>query len=268
MESNFVVPQGSPSTALVFKMDDSNDHLSGRIWSMQPGNEDFQKQKSRHKSKRTIFICSVVLLAVTAALTTWVFVVRPSFFPKLKIATRNDNEAADAEAEARHHINRRSEDIEEEAEGRSKIHRKTKLAEIFEEVGKKDFPFKSNRLPRDLLPEDYYISLDVDLTKDTYGGDVDIDLKCVNRTKYFIFHSRKLQIKSIRIRSPQPNKEMKIKRVLFYEKHEMFLVELVKHFIEGRDYSAIIEFETKFNPYLAGFYKSQYRTQNGNFRYL
>ncbi len=252
-------------------MEEKNEVYSGEIWSVHRGKDDSPTKRER-SSRKTIIICSIVLLGVTAALTTWVFVVRPTFYPKLKIMSRAD----DSDSETRHHIGRRSEDFDAEVRSNigteetnaRKLHGKSKLEKLFVDVEEKeDFPHKSSRLPKALLPVDYYIRLDVDLTKDKYKGEVSIDLKCVEDTNYVIFHGRMLKIKHVDVGLVTDPDKLKIRRILFFQKYEMYLVEVNQKFRKGNEYTVSIEFQTKFNEYLAGLYKSQYRAENGQFRY-
>eukprot|EP00794_Sanderia_malayensis_P004789 gene4789-5416_t len=366
------------------KEDKTERYSYGKIWSMpSDGDVNSKPINQTRTSRKTIFICSIILLGLTAALTTWVFVVRPNFYPKLKIMNRS---ADDGDMEKRHHIGRRSgnnevgsgiggaevelnfidsepktksdavqdesgssdpeadvgsgdteansesedakavtwsDDVEAkaksddtevdsesndakavtwsddteaetksddvEAEARSTVHHsnhhhhhhhaktrknssamlhgKSKLEKIFVDVSRKeDFPHKGSRLPRTLLPLDYYLRLDVDLNKEIYDGDVSIDMKCVQDTNYVVFHSRKLKIKHVDVGLVAEPEKLEIKRILFYEKYEMYYVEIDGQFRKGHEYTVFIEFETSFSDYLAGLYKSQYKAKNGEFR--
>ncbi len=260
------------------EMEERKDPYAGRIWSVHPDTEECHSKERKRKSRGTIIVCSIVLLAVTAALTTWVFVVRPTFYPKLKIMSRGLDPRSELESGTRHHISKRSGEIDSEADVRSKLRRKetgnksrkrvlkSKLKDVYQTVKKEDFPYNSSRLSRDLIPRDYFIKLDVDLSKDTYSGDVTIDVKCEKTTKQFIFHGRRLNLKHVDAESFAEKEKVKISRVLFYPKYEMYLVEVDDYLREGHEYSFFIEFETKYNENLAGFYKSQYRTKEGEFR--
>lgn len=262
-----------------------NEEQTNRIWSIPSQYDHIEKDDKKGKSKTTIVVCSIILLGVTAALTTWIFVVRPNFYPQLKIMSRDENKMADSF----HHVQRRSglleggdEFIEREAEVRSSIKkkesgrknkvqkakRKSNVKDIFTKVNEKETPYYSSRLPRDILPTDYYINLDVDLGKDSYTGVVAIDLKCTKETQYFIFHSRKLNIKDVVFASAMNTDHMKIKKILWFAKNEMYIVEMKEKFQMGKEYAVKIEFEAEFNQHLAGLYKSQYRGTDGKFRYL
>ena len=263
-------------------MREREEHTDG-IWSIPSQYDHIGKDNNKGKSKTTIIICSIILLGVTAALTTWVFVVRPNFYPQLKIMSRDEKRMADSF----HHVQRRSglfdgesEFIDSEAEVRSSIKKKKKgrnskpkkakqksiVKEIFTKVNEKETPYHSSRLPRDILPTDYYINLDVDLEKDFYTGVVAIDLKCTKETQYFIFHSRKLKIKDVVFASAMNSDHMKIKKILWFVKNEMYIIEMKEKFQKGKEYAVKIEFEAEFNQHLAGLYKSQYRGTDGKFR--
>ena len=255
------------------------------VWSITSKFDHEKDHVKKRNSKTTIIVCSLFVLGVTAALTVWVFAVRPNFYPHLKIMSRSNSEAASNA----HHIKRRSdvdaaesEFYETEAEARSSIQkkkqkknkkhstvsRKQKIKKIFDEVEKEDFPYNSTRLPRNLLPSDYYISLDVDLGKDTYTGVVTIDLKCEKKTNFVIFHGRRIRIQDVRFASALRGGEVGVKKILFFKKNEMYLVEATKEFKKGKEYSMKIEFEADFNTCLAGFYKSKYRGKDGTFRFV
>ena len=257
---------------------------TNEVWSVSAkhgGKENVRKGKSL----TTIIVCSLVMLGITAALTVWVFAVRPNFYPHLKIMSRSGSEIYSIV----HHIERRSDSDSDESEfseaeadvrssirnkkavsgkAHSTLSEKQKIREIFDEVDQKDFPYNSTRLPRNLLPTDYYISLDVDLGKDSYTGLVVINLQCKKKARFLIFHGRKIGIKDVSFLFSMHADEFRVKRILFLEKNEMYLVEATEEFKEGREYSLKIEFEADFNPALAGFYKSKYRGKDGNFRFV
>lgn len=248
------------------------------VWSI-PSHYNHEKDpQKKGNSKATIVVCSLIVLGVTAALTVWVFAVRPNFYPQLKIMSRSDGEVVSLQ----HHIKRRSDvDVNEsefigtEAEVRSSIKKRRgkkpapkrqTIRNIYEEATAEDFPYKGTRLPRNLLPTDYYISLDVNLGKDSYTGAVSIDLICKKDTKFVIFHGRKIRIGDVSLASTLQSDKLKVKKILHYAKTEMFLVEATENFRKGKKYVVKIEFEADFNPSLAGFYKSKYRGKDGIFR--
>ena len=256
------------------------------VWSMS-SKCDNDNQGKKGKSFTTIIVCSIIILGIMAALTIWVFAVRPNFYPHLKIMSRSESETssiihhirrrADVEGDQSEFVNNIEADIGGPIKGKkgtkdkkhiSSATQKQEIKEIFDEVEQEDFPYNSTRLPRNLLPTDYYISLDVDLGKDSYTGVVIVNMKCKKEATFVIFHGRKIGVRDVSFPSDTQGDNFKVKRILFLEKTEMYLVEATKPFKKGKEYAMKIEFEADFNPALAGFYKSKYRGKDGNFRFV
>ena len=209
-----------------------SDPEYGKVWSVNGERDSNEDLHYRARSKGTIIVCSVVLLALTAVLAAWIILTRPHFSPNVRIVARS-------------------------AENSESLVKEVQTL--------KDFPSKDLRLPRTIIPTDYHIKLNLDLSKDDFSGQVLMNLRTERNTKYIIFHARDLEITDVGVASELDDKELKIKQILSYNPYEMVSIELVNELKEWKRYTLEIKYTTKFNTHLSGLYKSSYRTRLGKF---
>lgn len=129
-----------------------------------------------------------------------------------------------------------------------------------------EFPYKEIRLPKDILPSTYKLYLRPDLSSTfDYNGRVAIDVTCVKATRYVILHHKKLDIKKYQLLDSS-QKEVKVLRMLQNEKNEQFLLETQDDLVAGEKYTVKLTFTGNLSNKMAGFYRSSYKTKNGETR--
>lgn len=130
-----------------------------------------------------------------------------------------------------------------------------------------EFPYKEIRLPKDIVPSNYKIWLKPVLKKKfPFNGRVTIDIKCVKATKNIILHSKKLDITRYTLADDAGN-NVPLSRMVSNEKNEQILFEASSDLIEGKKYQLKLKFQGVLSSANAGFYKSSYKTKNGEVRW-
>lgn len=231
--------------------------------------------KNPHKTtRRALLVCSLLLIATAGLLATWVFVSKPSFYPRLSIFSRTihpDTEHGIPKA-LRHEPRgvvrqRRNIDIYRNATRELVIWKvdftqNTDSELTIEFVNDPSlFPTNDSRLPTDLLPTNYRLSLDIDVDKDSFNGSVKITLKCVSNTSRLIFHGRKLVLTKLKIKDGSDIVEYR--KITYIKRFEMYVIELDQpNFIENGTYELYVDYYVAYGKNLAGLYKSNYTTKD------
>ena len=216
-----------------------------------------ERWRGHKTSKRTLLICSLILIALTGLLATWVFVAKPRYYPKLGVYGRSVDEFRSFEKkDVANKRNRRSATTLSEK----------KHLEIINLNNEKDFPINSSRLPSTLIPQDYFINLNIDLSLNYFNGSVTILLNCIKKTNVIIFHGRKINLQNVSIFSDQD--ELTYKRVVYIKRFELFVIELDRYLDEEKMFELDLTYKVIYGKNLAGLYKSNYTSHNGTQRYI
>lgn len=129
-----------------------------------------------------------------------------------------------------------------------------------------EFPWKDIRLPKNVLPLRYKIYLKPDLVSTfDFTGRVAIDVHCVEPADYVIVHYKKLDIDSFKILGSD-KKYIKDKGFLRNDANEQILLKLSEKLQASQNYTLKLTFKGKLATNMAGFYKSSYKTKDGETR--
>jgi len=247
------------------------------IFSIDGVQENHVELFQGHKtSRRTILICSIILISTTSLLATWVFVAKPHFYPRLHLAHRsiNNNKLTAVGNEFTNirswHHSRSKRSLEplskdsavispqlnhfDKRSGISKQPHKEKIYELVTDSNK--YPYNNSRLPQNLIPMEYHLHFNIDLNDDNFTGEARIQLHCETPTDKIIFHGRRIIPKNITIFS---GRSLINYYQVFYIKHfEMFVVELASKLESGSIYDLVVVYSVGYGNNLAGLYKSSY----------
>uniref|UniRef100_A0A8C5M616 Aminopeptidase n=1 Tax=Leptobrachium leishanense TaxID=445787 RepID=A0A8C5M616_9ANUR len=136
------------------------------------------------------------------------------------------------------------------------------------DLGKSDsvFPWKEFRLPDYIMPQQYELYLHPNLTTLTFGGFTRITVTVTRQTNFLILHSKHLDILQTRVeKSSQVFEEL---RLLENPANEQIALLADSPFYPGRNYTIGIQFNANLSQSYRGFYKSTYKTQDGEIRVL
>lgn len=250
--------------------------------------------QGHNTSRRTLLICSLILISTTGLLATWIFIAKPHFYPKINIVHRGiDQDEFQSKNEylakqisnedIRHRGRRNVENLsssELSSNGKQRFRRKASSHKSGREnkkqeenkkrenikakkfnyhtiVDKGNYPYNNSRLPLDLIPERYFIHLNIDLRQDNLTGVVKMKVLCEKKTNKVIFHGRRIIPTNITVMSGLS--AVLYSRVTYIKQFEMFVVELDSNLEEDKMYDVVIEYTVAFGKSLAGVYKSFYK---------
>ena len=259
---------------LAFHDDSGNLIDQNQIFSVDTIRESKVETFHGHKtSRRTLLVCSLIFIATAGLLATWVFVSKPSFYPKINLFSRsvkNKNSQYSTQSSpdegAAMVRRRRNVDIyrnvtQELVVWKVDFTQNTDSELTIEFVNDPLlFPTNDSRLPTELVPQNYRLSLDIDLDKDSFNGSIKMTLKCVNDTNRIIFHGRRLVLTKVKIKDG--GAIMEYRRITYIKKFEMFVIDLDNPILhENKTYELHVDYYVAYGKNLAGLYKSNYTTK-------
>lgn len=303
-----------------------NAIVDSGIFSITQDGGTVEKLSDFRTSRRTIIICSLLLITATGILATWIFLAKPHFYPatKVRLLKRSDAEwESNLELQAGHGVfvtnsgrtqrvrresskdsvvrvsevirvgppgghdkanntgahrglaqaknngddigeNDKSYDKTGGGQGTNAANPSAREAHVHVLTNPAEFSYNDSRLPIKIIPEEYFVSIDVDLEKDKFTGSVTMVLRCKIATDKLVFHGRDITIISVNVTTD--DKLQLLRRVSYIKQWNMFVMEMQQHFQSDKVYRVHVEYEAKFGQSLAGLYRSKYRTKNGGER--
>ncbi|XP_037385675.1 endoplasmic reticulum aminopeptidase 1 [Talpa occidentalis] len=131
------------------------------------------------------------------------------------------------------------------------------------------FPWSKMRLPEHIIPVHYDLMIHANLTTLTFGGTTQVEITASQPTSAIILHSNRLQISKATLRrgtgEGQPETPL---RVLEYPPHEQIALLAPEPLVAGLPYTVTIDYAGNLSESFHGFYKSTYRTKEGEVRIL
>lgn len=127
-------------------------------------------------------------------------------------------------------------------------------------------PWTNVRLPDNLIPQVYEVTLVPDMTTFSVHGSVTIDILVHRSTSYIIFHSKDMTMRSVNV--TKDSNVLSISNQFFYPEHDFYVVMLASPLNSGDIVRLGASFNYTLHDDLAGFYKSSYTLENGETRYL
>ena len=241
------------------------------IFSVDSLRESKVETLQGHKtSRRTLLVCSLILIATAGLLATWVFVSKPNFYPKLNIFSRSSNFEITSFTPNRDSggvRRRRNIDIYRNATQELVVWKvdftqNTDSELTIEFVNDPSlFPTNDSRLPLDLVPDNYHLSLDIDLEKDSYNGSIKMTLGCVNDTNRIIFHGRRLVLTKVKVKNG--GGVVDYRKITYIKKFEMFVIDFDSPGLkQNMTYELHVDYYVNYGKNLAGLYKSNYTTED------
>ncbi|XP_067424570.1 endoplasmic reticulum aminopeptidase 1-like isoform X3 [Emydura macquarii macquarii] len=142
-------------------------------------------------------------------------------------------------------------------------------ADVVSGSGSKPFPWDKMRLPKHVIPVHYDLLLHPNLTTLIFTGFARIEITVKQQTSSVILHSKHLQISRATIQRKVGNSHTeKEVMVLKYPPFEQIALLAAEPLHVGQNYTINIEYSANLSESFHGFYKSTYRTQEGEVRVL
>ncbi|XP_038025953.1 endoplasmic reticulum aminopeptidase 1 [Anas platyrhynchos] len=123
------------------------------------------------------------------------------------------------------------------------------------------FPWDKVRLPEHVVPLHYHLLIHPNLTTQTFTGTAAIDLTVTRQTSAVILHSKRLHVAWAAIGAQEA-------RVLEQQALEQVALLAAEPLRAGHNYTVTIQYTANLSDSFHGFYKSTYRTQEGELRVL
>lgn len=123
------------------------------------------------------------------------------------------------------------------------------------------FPWDKVRLPEHVVPLHYHLLVHPNLTTQTFTGTAAIDLTITRQTSAVILHSKRLHVAWAAIGAQEA-------RVLEQQALEQVALLAAEPLRAGHNYTVTIQYTANLSNSFHGFYKSTYRTQEGELRVL
>ncbi|XP_016071663.1 PREDICTED: endoplasmic reticulum aminopeptidase 1 [Miniopterus natalensis] len=131
------------------------------------------------------------------------------------------------------------------------------------------FPWTKMRLPEHIVPVHYDLLIHANLTTLTFKGTTAVDITASQPTSAIILHSQHLQIsKAILKKGAGKTQSEEPLRVLEYPPHEQIALLAPEPLVVGLPYTVVIDYAGNLSESFHGFYKSTYRTKEGEVRIL
>lgn len=131
------------------------------------------------------------------------------------------------------------------------------------------FPWNKMRLPEHIIPGHYDLMIHANLTTLTFKGTTAIEITASQRTNAIILHSNHLQISKATLKKGAGERQSEEPlRVLEYPPHEQIALLAPEPLVVGLPYTVVIEYAGNLSESFHGFYKSTYRTKEGEVRIL
>lgn len=133
---------------------------------------------------------------------------------------------------------------------------------------------KNYRLPKNLRPYSYELTVTIDFDKftepNTFDGVVSVFFSCIGRTTYIALHKKNIDIdeETIVIRELVSNRTITVTKFLYDEEIEIMKLELASFLEDGQNYSLSMNYLAYAEANNFGFYKSFYIDSEGKKRWL
>ncbi|XP_058512247.1 endoplasmic reticulum aminopeptidase 1 isoform X2 [Ochotona princeps] len=131
------------------------------------------------------------------------------------------------------------------------------------------FPWDKMRLPKHVIPVHYDLMIHVNLTTLTFWGITEIEVTASQPTSTIILHSHQLQVTKAVLRKRAGERLLEdALEVLEYPPQEQIALVAPEPLLAGLSYTIIIDYSGNLSDSFHGFYKSTYRTKEGEVRVL
>lgn len=131
------------------------------------------------------------------------------------------------------------------------------------------FPWNKIRLPEHIIPAHYDLMIHANLTTLTFGGTTQIEITASKPTSTIILHSHRLQISKAALRKGGGERQAEEPlRVLENPPQEQIALLASEPLVVGLPYTIVIDYAGNLSESFHGFYKSTYRTKEGEVRIL
>ncbi|XP_077571928.1 endoplasmic reticulum aminopeptidase 1-like isoform X1 [Stigmatopora nigra] len=131
--------------------------------------------------------------------------------------------------------------------------------------GTQPFPWHEMRLPQTVVPTHYDLTIHPNLTTLTFTGTVRILVDVLEDVDAIVVHAKELKTANVKLTTPEGVRPLQVLENSVYQ--QLALVS-DKAIPKGEDYEIHMDFSANLSDTYHGFYKSSYRTGDGEVRIL
>ncbi|XP_006618740.2 aminopeptidase N-like [Apis dorsata] len=125
------------------------------------------------------------------------------------------------------------------------------------------------RLPTDVVPSSYALSLEPNLDNFTFTGSVDIAIEVKVEVNNITLNQKNLNIKSVNLKNLDgKTNDVKVKIDDLAEEEELLIIKPENDVIKKGNYILTINYSAELNDQKRGFYRSRYIDKNNNIKYV
>ncbi|KAM6037102.1 endoplasmic reticulum aminopeptidase 1 isoform 1-T2 [Theristicus caerulescens] len=133
--------------------------------------------------------------------------------------------------------------------------------------GSAQFPWDAVRLPKHVVPLRYHLLIHPNLTTLTFAGTAAIEVTVTHQTSVVVLHSKGLHITGAAVEAASGQLAQEA-QVLEHQAFEQVALLAAQPLQAGHNYTLSIQYLANLSDTLHGFYKSTYRTREGELRVL
>lgn len=128
-----------------------------------------------------------------------------------------------------------------------------------------EYPY---RLPTDVVPSSYKLSLEPDLDKFTFNGTVEIAIEVKNtNVNNITLNQKNLNIKRVELKNLNEKTDIKVKTFDQVEKQEILIIMYENNeVIKKGNYTLTLGYSGELNDQKRGFYRSRYIDKDGKIK--
>ncbi|XP_015272510.1 PREDICTED: thyrotropin-releasing hormone-degrading ectoenzyme [Gekko japonicus] len=119
-------------------------------------------------------------------------------------------------------------------------------------------PWTRLRLPGHLRPLHYNLMLSVFMENFTFGGEVNVQVECLNATRYIVLHAHRIHIEAVRVAEDRLAGALRVSSFFLYPQTQVFVVVLNRSLEALRSYNLKILYNAPIENELLGFFRSSY----------
>uniref|UniRef100_A0ACB8FPY4 Uncharacterized protein n=1 Tax=Sphaerodactylus townsendi TaxID=933632 RepID=A0ACB8FPY4_9SAUR len=119
-------------------------------------------------------------------------------------------------------------------------------------------PWTQLRLPGPLRPLHYNLMLSVFMENFTFGGEVNVQVECLNATRYIVLHAHRVHIEAVRVAEDRLAGALRVSSFFLYPQTQVFVVVLNRSLEALRSYNLKILYHAPIENELLGFFRSSY----------
>uniref|UniRef100_A0A8C5S4C0 Aminopeptidase N-like N-terminal domain-containing protein n=1 Tax=Laticauda laticaudata TaxID=8630 RepID=A0A8C5S4C0_LATLA len=119
-------------------------------------------------------------------------------------------------------------------------------------------PWTQLRLPGHLRPLHYNLMLSVFMENFTFSGEVNVQVECLNATRYIVLHAHRMHIEAVRVAEDRLAGALNVSGFFLYPQTQVFVIVLNRSLEEQRSYNLKILYNAPIENELLGFFRSSY----------